>query len=150
MTSRTVDVSDSTGAVDGGWLLQLEAVAEWVLAEEGVGRAEVSVTLLSDEAIAELNQRYLSHGGPTDVISFPLDDLPGCVVGDIYIGAEQARREAGEAGVPEREELMRLVVHGLLHVLGWDHPDDAEARAGSPMYRRQEELLAGFLRQRPN
>jgi probable rRNA maturation factor len=61
------------------------------------------------------------------------------------VGAEQAARQAAELGVPLDEELLRLVIHGTLHVLGYDHPDSDEERAGSPMYRRQEALLTELL-----
>jgi probable rRNA maturation factor len=128
---------------------EVEAAARWVLEREGAAAAELSVALLADAEIASLNQRYLSHAGPTDVISFPLPDPAGTVVGDVYVGVEQAARQAAELGVPLREEILRLVVHGTLHVLGHDHPAEAEARDAAPMYRRQEELLGDFLRSRP-
>lgn len=126
-------------------LEELEQAVLRVLAEEGVDAAEISLTLLDDAEIARLNREYLDHPGPTDVISFPLE-APGVVlVGDIYIGAEQARRQAEEVGAPLREELLRLAVHGTLHVLGYEHPEGPD-REGSPMYLRQEELLAALLR----
>jgi probable rRNA maturation factor len=62
------------------------------------------------------------------------------LVGDIYIAPEVARRNALSFGVPQREEVARLVVHGVLHVAGYDHPEGA-ARIESPMWRRQEQLL---------
>ncbi|HUE96799.1 MAG TPA: rRNA maturation RNase YbeY [Longimicrobiaceae bacterium] len=145
MSERIVEVADERGSLPLEVLRELEAVALWTLDQEGVGDAEISVALVSDDTIAALNRDYLSHEGPTDVISFPLDDLPDRVVGDIYLGVEQAGRQAQEVGVPQLEELLRLTVHGVLHVLGWDHPDDESERAGSPMYRRQEELLAGWM-----
>jgi probable rRNA maturation factor len=63
------------------------------------------------------------------------------VVGDVYIAPDVARRNAKAEGTGVREELMRLVVHGVLHVLGHDHPDEGEARYASPMWKRQERLL---------
>lgn len=112
----------------------------YVLRDEGVGAARVSVTFVTDAEITHLNEQYLSHEGPTDVISFPLHPPGAPPVGDIYIGVDQARRQAEELGVPEAEELLRLAIHGTLHVLGYDHPE-GEERYESPMYRRQEELL---------
>jgi probable rRNA maturation factor len=129
--------------------LPLEAVeraVRAVLRAEGAGAAELSVTLLDDAGIARLNEEYLHHEGPTDVISFPLPDPTGRVVGDIYIGRDQAARQAAELGADLREELLRLAVHGTLHVLGYEHPE-GEGREESPMYRRQEELLAALLRE---
>ncbi|MEK9500993.1 rRNA maturation RNase YbeY [Gemmatimonadota bacterium DH-20] len=126
----------------------LEAGVRRALRRRGVERAEVSVALVDDPAIHELNRRHLGHDYPTDVISFGLWQ-PGdpVVVGDIYIGWEQARRQAADLGVDEGEELLRLAVHGALHVAGMDHPDEAEQRAASEMVRLQEavvrELLSG-------
>ena len=68
------------------------------------------------------------------------------VVGNIYIGLEQALRQAAEAAVPPAEEMVRLAVHGTLHVTGMDHPDRAELRASSPMYLLQERLVEALAR----
>lgn len=125
-------------------LAVLERAVEWVLQSEGVEEAELSVALLSDPAIAALNEEYLAHDGPTDVLSFPLQRPGGPPLGDVYVGAEQAARQAADAGVDLREEILRLTVHGTLHVLGYEHPEGLD-RDGSPMYRRQEELLSAFL-----
>lgn len=117
-----------------------------VLRAEGVRAALLSVTLVSPSAMARLNRRHLGHAGATDVISFGFAPTPGAgVVGDVYICPDVARANARAAGCGVREELLRLVVHGTLHVLGWDHPED-RARQASPMWRRQELLLAGILR----
>jgi probable rRNA maturation factor len=122
-----------------------EAVRE-VLRAERVASAMISVTLLSARAMARLNQRHLRHAGATDVISFGFAPVPGAgVVGDIYVCPDVARANAAAAGCGVREELLRLVVHGTLHVLGWDHPVDA-SRTASPMWRRQERLLARVRR----
>ena len=96
--------------------------------------------------MSELNQRYLGHRGPTDVISFGLGRQGGRgpVVGDIYICAEIARANAKRQGVSAQEEMLRLVVHGTLHVLGYDHPLGA-TRTTSPMWRKQERILARVI-----
>jgi probable rRNA maturation factor len=116
-----------------------------VLSSEGVREAEVSVTFLPDEAIRTLNREHLGHDWVTDVMAFPLWEGGGPVVGDVCVGLEQARRQAVEAGVPLDEELVRLVVHGTLHVLGWEHPEESAPRLESAMWRRQEELVRGVL-----
>jgi probable rRNA maturation factor len=145
MPERVVEVSCEQRAGAEDLVPELEAAAHHALEAEGAGEIELSIALVSDATIEELNGRYLDRDGPTDVISFPLQQPGALLVGDVYIGAEQARRQADEAGVPLREELLRLVIHGTLHVLGWEHPEEAEERQDSPMYRRQEELLASFL-----
>ena len=145
MGGPDVEVADETGCSSMGLLAELEKAAWWTLREEDAAGATLSIALVSDATIGELNRQYLSRDGPTDVISFPLDGPGDRMVGDVYIGREQAERQAAEIGVTVREELIRLVVHGTLHVLGWDHPEDAAAREESAMYRRQEELVAGFL-----
>lgn len=124
---------------------RVEEVVEAVLRSENVGAAAISVTFLSDPEIARLNSEYLSHEGPTDVISFPLTQPGGPAVGDVYIGADRAVLQAGELGIDVAEELLRLTVHGTLHVLGYDHPESGE-RETSPMYLRQEELLRAYLK----
>jgi len=73
-----------------------------------------------------------------------LDPEGGALLGDVYVGMEQSRRQALEEGVSETEELVRLAVHGTLHLLGWDHPDGQE-RDASPHYRRQEQLVREIL-----
>lgn len=130
-------------------LERVEAVVRHVLAHHRVEEAEISVAFLDDAAVARLNQDYLSHQGPTDVISFPLHAQGERPLGDIYVGAEQAARQAAELGVPVAEELLRLAVHGTLHVLGYDHPEEP-GREESEMYRLQEELLASFLGSSPS
>ena len=122
--------------------------ARHVLHAEGVRHAMLSVTFLPPAAMARLNRSHLGHAGTTDVIAFGFAPTPGGgVVGDIYLCPDVARRNAREAGCGVREELLRLVVHGTLHVLGWDHPAGA-GRATSPMWKRQERLLAVVMRRR--
>ena len=122
----------------------VEAAVRHVLAAEGVEAAEISVAFVGDAEIARMNEGYLAHEGATDVISFALHAEGERPLGDIYVGVEQAARQAAEMQVPPEEELLRLAIHGTLHVLGYDHPVDVE-REGSPMYIRQEALLASFL-----
>ncbi len=107
-----------------------------------VADAEVSVTFLDDDAIRALNREHLGHDRPTDVLAFALWE-PGDaqVIGDVYVGWEQAVRQAGDEGVDAAEEFTRLVVHGVLHVTGMDHPEDAARRLDSDMYRLQESLV---------
>jgi probable rRNA maturation factor len=140
----SVDVALGEGVRSPADPARVEAAVRHVLRAEGVAEAEVSVALLGDAAMAALNREYLGHEGPTDVISFALHDEGEAPLGDVYLGVEQALRQAAELGVAADEELLRLAVHGTLHVLGWDHPE-GEERAAAPMFARQEALLAAFL-----
>lgn len=115
-----------------------------VLRDQGIREAEISMTLLSDPEMAELNRQYLHHDGPTDVISFPLFEPPEPVLGDVYLGIERAEAEARARGMPAAHELLRLAVHGTLHVLGYDHPAGA-GRTRSRMWRLQERILDEVL-----
>ena len=121
---------------------RVATLAEGVLRRERVASAMLSIAFVSDRRIAALNRRHLGHAGATDVISFGFAPVgpAGPVVGDVYIAPAVARRNARDHGRGVREELMRLVVHGVLHVLGHDHPED-ESRYASPMWRRQERHL---------
>jgi probable rRNA maturation factor len=125
---------------------RVKEAAAAVLRAEGVKHAMLSITFVGRAAMSELNRRYLGHRGPTDVISFGLgrQGRRGPVVGDIYICPEIARSNATRQGVSSQEELLRLVVHGTLHTLGYDHPEGA-TRTESMMWRRQERILARVI-----
>lgn len=103
-------------------------------------RAEIAVTFLGPGRMRALNREHLGHDRVTDVISFALPGPDGRLAGDVYICRAEAARQARRHGVPLREELVRLVVHGTLHVLGHDHPA-GEERTRSPMWRRQERYV---------
>jgi probable rRNA maturation factor len=90
-----------------------------------------------------LHRRFKGRPGVTDVLAFALPGLGGALAGDVYICPWQAARQARRLRVPLRQELVRLVVHGVLHVLGWEHPED-DRRVGSPMWRRQERYVAAL------
>jgi probable rRNA maturation factor len=138
-----VDVSAETGRLALG-RARAATLARAVLRAEGARRASLSIAFVSRRRIAALNRRHLGHDEPTDVISFGFaPSAPGGVQGDIYIAPDVARENARRHGVPLREELARLVVHGTLHVLGHDHPEGERER--SPMWRRQEALLRRAL-----
>lgn len=125
---------------------RVREAAALVLKAEKVRAAMLSFAFVDARTMARLNREHLGHAGPTDVISFGFapsgEGAP--VVGDVYICPEVARDNARAHGSGVREELLRLVVHGTLHVLGHDHPVD-EARTASAMWKRQERLLARVL-----
>jgi probable rRNA maturation factor len=122
----------------------LRRAARAALEAESVATADISVTLVGDDVISEMNASYLNHEGPTDVISFALHGDGEAPLGDIYIGYEQALRQSFTEAVPPREELMRLTIHGVLHVLGYEHPDGA-ARMKSEMWQRQESIMLWLM-----
>jgi len=141
-------------------------LARGALTDEGVrGLAEVSLIFADESTIADLNQQFMGQEGPTDVLSFPIDGEPepsGRVpdaggsgpgepsfeeipqlIGDVVICPAVAARNAIEHEVSFENEVALLVVHGVLHLLGWDHAVDEEAER---MEARERELLARHYR----
>lgn len=114
------------------------------LESQGAEEGEISVTLTGDAGIRDLNRKYLDRDRPTDVLAFRLFEEGEPVLGDVYVGLDQARRQAEERQISVDEELLRLAIHGTLHVLGHDHPEGGE-REGAPMYRLQERLVTRIL-----
>src|SRR4051812_11868726 len=137
-----IDISSSVRRLTVSRALVRKA-ATAALRAEHVKDAMLSITFVGRAAISRLNRRYLGHHGATDVISFGLGRIGrrGAVIGDVYICAEVARDNAKRQGISAGEELLRLVVHGTLHVLGHDHPS-GDKRTASAMWRKQERILA--------
>jgi probable rRNA maturation factor len=122
-------------------------VVESVLRAERVPRALISVAFVTNRRISALNREHLAHVGATDVISFGFSRAKRAdpIVGDIYIAPDVARKNARASGVSAREEIVRLLVHGTLHVLGYDHPIGG-GREKSVMWKRQERLVARSMK----
>jgi probable rRNA maturation factor len=141
-------------------------LARQVLAARGVkGETEVSLLFVDEDAMAALNEQFLGKTGPTDVLSFPIDDEPGptgrspdfggsgpgtaselgalTLLGDVVVCPTVAARNAAEHQVSVDDEIALLVVHGLLHLLGMDHEEDAEAER---MEALEQRLLNRFYR----
>lgn len=145
-------------------------LADFVLGEERArvpAESELSLIFVDEAAIAELNERFLGQDGPTDVLAFPMDEQdddprrhsrypdqggrapgvpsqpaePPVLLGDVVVCPAVARRQAGERGIPVDDEVALLVVHGILHLLNYDHAEPTETAV---MERRQEELLGQF------
>lgn len=110
-----------------------------VLDGEGTGDAAFSVTFMGRGGMRALNRRALGRDRATDVIAFELPLVSGAG-GDVYLCPAVARVSAGALGISPREEMVRLLVHGTLHALGYDHPEDGR-RTDSPMWLRQERYL---------
>jgi probable rRNA maturation factor len=98
---------------------------------------------VDDETIHGLNRRFLDHDFPTDVITFPLEEEDGHLEGEIVASFDTARREAGRFGWPAADELLLYVIHGALHLLGYD---DTTADAAGQMREQERVMLAHFGR----
>jgi probable rRNA maturation factor len=119
-------------------------VAKRVLAwERAPAGSHVDISLLSAAAMRRVNRRATGRRTLTDVIAYSLPQLDGRLLGDVYI-CPAAARAASRNGVGARDELVRLAVHGTLHVLGYDHPDGA-GRTRSRMWQLQERYVKRLL-----
>lgn len=131
---------------------EFSAAARFVLDQLRVHpQAELSITLVEPDAMAELHMRWLDLPGPTDVMSFPMDELrpgrdgqtpePG-ILGDIVLCPTVAAEQARAAGHSTVEELLLLTIHGILHLLGFDHVEPEDEKE---MFELQRTLLLKFL-----
>ena len=125
-----------------------ERLGEFVLRmEDAPDAVELSVALVDDDEIAHLNEHYRGIEGPTDVLSFGCDDpCPAgsgepITLGDVIIAPEVARRQAADLGTTVEDELDLLLVHGILHLLGYDHGSDEDAAV---MQARERALLTAW------
>jgi probable rRNA maturation factor len=144
MSPFLIEVSQEI-PVQAGLLEQVLRAAETCLELEGAEpTAALSVLLTDDHKLHELNRAFMGVDGPTDVLSFPAGEpMPGQgdYLGDIAVSVPMARRQAAAGGHAEEHELMLLVVHGVLHLLGHDHADLEE---GQEMWRRQSAILGAL------
>jgi probable rRNA maturation factor len=137
-------VSDEQDAlpIDRRWFKDL---VRFVLEQEGVAKAKIGLAFVGDGRMHELNRRYLAHDYPTDVLTFPM--ARGMTLeGEIVVSTEYAIRECVQYDWPAAMEASLYVVHGLLHLCGYDDADDAGA---DRMEVRQKELLDAFAAVRP-
>lgn len=134
--ATSVVISGATGGLPTALIRR--AVSTVLMGESR--EAFVAVTFLGLGRMREMNREFKHHDYPTDVISFTLPQPDGSLAGDLYLCRGVAVREARRRGLPAREELVRLIVHGTLHLLGGDHPEDA-SRETSPMWKRQEHYV---------
>lgn len=127
----------------------LERLARQAVVSEGVpAPAELGLVITDDDTVRDLNRRYRGMNEPTDVLSFGLESVEPFVsppdgvqrLGEVIVSFPAAERQAREAGRPLEAELAHLVVHGVLHLLGYDHQQPEEAQA---MRAREEALLGG-------
>jgi probable rRNA maturation factor len=154
MARMSIDINNESGAkVEESTIV---ALARFVLDEMGIHPlAELSILLVDVAAMEQLHIQWMEEPGPTDVLSFPMDELrpsraeddnepqPG-LLGDIVLCPEVAEKQGAAAGHGTTDELHLLTTHGILHLLGYDH-DDPEEKA--EMFALQGELLAAWRRQ---
>jgi probable rRNA maturation factor len=121
---------------------RLRQVARAVLEGEGVQEAEVSLALVDNPSIHQLNLRYLQHDEPTDVLSFPLSEPNAArLAGELVISAEMASAQAASRGHEVQAELALYVIHGLLHLCGYDDQTENQAQE----MRQRERHYLGVL-----
>jgi probable rRNA maturation factor len=118
-----------------------QAALDQIAPANGGEAPEVALLLTSDEAVAELNQRFRHKAGPTNVLSFPASANPENHLGDVCLAYGVCAREADEQGKTLEQHLAHLVVHGVLHLLGYDHETDGEAEAMEALERSILESL---------
>ena len=146
----TIEINNESAiAIDETRLLRL---ADFVLGELNVSAdADLSIILVDEGAMEALHVQWMDEPGPTDVLSFPMDELrpgtddaptPPGLLGDIVLCPQVAETQAQAAGHSTLDELLLLTTHGLLHLLGFDH---AEPEDEKEMFGLQRELLAGFI-----
>ncbi|WP_414042897.1 rRNA maturation RNase YbeY [Macrococcus animalis] len=147
----TVDFIDDAEMIQPVHLEVLEKLLQFAADEEGIEEdAEVAVSFVSEEEIQSINKAYRDKDSVTDVISFALEEgededfeMPDAprVLGDIIICVKRAEEQSEEYGHSFERELGFLTVHGLLHLLGYDHMNEADEKK---MFGRQDELLNAF------
>ncbi|MBD3608989.1 MAG: rRNA maturation RNase YbeY [Gammaproteobacteria bacterium] len=114
-----------------------QALEQWVMAaltatNYQADEAELTVRIVSNDESAELNEAYRNKQGPTNILSFPYEQIPGIplpLLGDLIVAAEVVANEAAEQHKPLEAHWAHMIVHGSLHLLGYDHIDDEEATA---------------------
>ena len=136
MPKITIASPQETVPLDRGWLRE---VARTVLTGEDVANYEISLAFVDNATSHRLNKRFLDHDEPTDVLSFPFSE-PGArkLAGELVIGAEVALEQAGARGHDVHTELALYVIHGLLHLCGYD---DKTAQHAAQMRARERHYL---------
>jgi probable rRNA maturation factor len=131
---------------DPAWLRSLPGASEMARAAaeaalEGWDDQSLVILLADDEAVRDLNTRFRGKDAPTNVLSFPAGAHAGGHLGDVALASGVCAREAAEQGKPLGDHLRHLVIHGVLHLLGYDHDDEAEAER---MEALERDLLTGL------
>ncbi len=113
----------------------MRGAVQSILTGEGIEEATINIAIVDDPTIHDLNRRFLNHDEPTDVLTFPLDDEAGRLEGDVIVSADTAVRIAGQLQWSAADELLLYVVHGVLHLVGYD---DLDVESRAEMHARQQ------------
>jgi probable rRNA maturation factor len=151
---KIIDVS-SDDAEPPDWLPGIPRLARETLRAARIKDYELSVLLCDDRRIAELNATYRGISEPTDVLSFSQadgDDVPGddALRGDVVVSLDTVRRNALSLGIPPAEEFIRVIVHGVLHLAGYEHDGTGlsdEAARTHPMFALQERVVTQLIKE---
>jgi probable rRNA maturation factor len=148
-----IDVNNETDAAVNE--VEFAELAQYVLREMHIADgAELAILFVDEPAMEQLHIQWMDEPGPTDVLSFPMDELrpgtsgaptPAGLLGDIVVCPPVAARQAAAAGHSTEEEMLLLTTHGLLHLLGYDHAEPEEEKE---MFALQRRLLLTFLANR--
>ncbi|MEE8574003.1 MAG: rRNA maturation RNase YbeY [Thermodesulfobacteriota bacterium] len=130
----TVTLTDRIGA---GGKRKITRLAVKILKELSIENKELSILITDDREIRSLNRKYLGKDLATDVLSFPMED--SVLIGDVVVSLETAEKQAKRFSVTTTEELARLIVHGVLHLMGYEHVNGG--RQAGKMKRKERELL---------
>jgi probable rRNA maturation factor len=127
----------------------LKKIAEAILVLIGQADSELSLALVGNAEMQELNARYRRKDYPTDVLSFPIDESlpsPSRLLGDVIISVEKAREQAQQRGRTQDEEMVTLLIHGIVHLLGYDH--ERSAKEARVMKRLENKIYRQLCEQR--
>jgi probable rRNA maturation factor len=124
--------------------MKMEKIAQAILNALAFPEAELSILMVDDPTIEQLNRTYLHRKGPTNVIAFPMregsfGDINPQLLGDVVISTDTAAKEAEATGITAEARIYELLLHGILHLLGYDHEDDEQQA------RRMEEKSAEIM-----
>lgn len=133
-------------SIDAG---KIRRAAKKILSGLGFQGYELSIVIVDDQEITRLNRQYFHRNRPTNVISFPMAvgdpaSLHSRILGDVVISAETAKRQAEEAGGKAKDEILFLLIHGILHLAGFDHEGAADER--KKMEAKEKEFFSFLMR----
>ena len=140
-----IDVQSHQVEVQPEWIRLAEKSAETALRLEGQPETDLTIVFSDDDEVHTLNRQFLGRDAPTDVLSFPADEIDPETgkpyLGDIILSIPRAREQAALGQHPVEAEIQLLIVHGVLHLLGYDHAEEDEKQV---MWKAQAEILSAM------